>query len=164
MGEAIQSSRCFGGFCSKAWHPAASPAPIAIPSAATTPITRFFMRLASYGALRPPAKNPTSLADPDPRALLTRPSGGPEPHRPLGQAKVAELADAQDSGSCGVTPVRVQLPPFAPTSYASGRDAERGRPLAAPSVERDQLVTSAAATSTSTALPPHGSPPALAPP
>ncbi len=29
------------------------------------------------------------------------------------RAKVAELADAQDSGSCGVTPVGVRLPPFA---------------------------------------------------
>ena len=28
-------------------------------------------------------------------------------------AKVAELADALDSGSSGVTPVRVQVPPFA---------------------------------------------------
>ena len=27
---------------------------------------------------------------------------------------MAELADAQDSGSCGLTPVRVRLPPFAP--------------------------------------------------
>jgi hypothetical protein len=29
-------------------------------------------------------------------------------------AKVAELVDAQDSGSCGVTPVGVRLPSFAP--------------------------------------------------
>ena len=29
------------------------------------------------------------------------------------RAKVAELADALDSGSSGVTPVRVQVPPFA---------------------------------------------------
>ena len=32
---------------------------------------------------------------------------------PERHAKVAELADAQDSGSCGVTPVGVQVPPFA---------------------------------------------------
>ena len=32
-------------------------------------------------------------------------------------AKVAELADAQDSGSCGVTPVGVQVPPFALHPY-----------------------------------------------
>lgn len=30
-------------------------------------------------------------------------------------AKVAELVDAQDSGSCGVTPVGVRFPPFAPS-------------------------------------------------
>ena len=29
-------------------------------------------------------------------------------------AKVAELVDAQDSGSCGVIPVGVRLPSFAP--------------------------------------------------
>jgi hypothetical protein len=28
---------------------------------------------------------------------------------------VAELVDAQDSGSCGVTPVGVRFPPFAPS-------------------------------------------------
>jgi hypothetical protein len=32
----------------------------------------------------------------------------------LRYAKVAELVDAQDSGSCGVTPVGVRLPSFAP--------------------------------------------------
>ncbi len=36
------------------------------------------------------------------------------------RAKVAELADAQDSGSCGVTPVGVQVPPFA---FRQGRNA-----------------------------------------
>ena len=30
---------------------------------------------------------------------------------------MAELVDAQDSGSCGVTPVGVRLPSFAPTNY-----------------------------------------------
>ena len=36
----------------------------------------------------------------------------------VGVAKVAELVDAQDSGSCGRKPVGVRLPPFAPTLYA----------------------------------------------
>ena len=42
-------------------------------------------------------------------------------------AKVAELADAQDSGSCGVKPVGVQVPPFA-LSFAlrrGGGESER---------------------------------------
>ena len=30
---------------------------------------------------------------------------------------MAELVDAQDSGSCGVTPVGVRLPSFAPVNY-----------------------------------------------
>src|SRR4029078_5872446 len=35
------------------------------------------------------------------------------------RAKVAELADAQDSGSCDREVVGVQVPPFAPTSFRS---------------------------------------------
>ena len=42
------------------------------------------------------------------------------------RAKVAELADAQDSGSCGVTPVGVQVPPFA---GVRGFSTRRGKPL-----------------------------------
>ena len=36
------------------------------------------------------------------------------PRRSCDHAKVAELVDAQDSGSCGLTPVGVRVPPFAP--------------------------------------------------
>lgn len=48
-------------------------------------------------------------AHPHPRACQGLPYGLPLKTR----ANVAELADAPDSGSGGVTPVRVQLPPFA---------------------------------------------------
>src|SRR5262249_15611861 len=41
----------------------------------------------------------------------------------LPRAKVAELADAQDSGSCGVKPVGGQVPPFA--LAAGGRSQAR---------------------------------------
>lgn len=57
------------------------------------------------------------VAEPESGSLS--PFSGNANHLP--HAKVAELADAQDSGSCGVTPVGVQLPPFAlPHSCAQG--------------------------------------------
>ena len=58
-----------------------------------------------------------SLADSDPSEVVPVADLGTSLGDAWGRrAKVAELADAQDSGSCGVTPVRVRLPPFAPTS------------------------------------------------
>ncbi len=60
---------------------------------------------------RPRRRNGNAPLSPTPLAI-------PTPHRYSWRfrntkAKVAELADAQDSGSCGVTPVGVQVPPFA---------------------------------------------------
>src|SRR5205807_2854147 len=48
------------------------------------------------------------------------------------RAGVAELADAQDLGSCGVTPVEVQVlspaPKFAPQILPRASEARRGAP------------------------------------
>ena len=45
---------------------------------------------------------------------VPRPSQARRPGRDFGYAKLAELADALDSGSSGVTLVGVQVPRFAP--------------------------------------------------
>jgi hypothetical protein len=43
------------------------------------------------------------------------------------RAEVAELADAQDLGSCGRKAVGVQLPPSAPDFYLSAYRSSRGQ-------------------------------------
>ncbi len=54
-------------------------------------------------------------------------------------AKVAELADAQDSGSCGGNPVEVQVLSFAPRLLAKLR-ARRGLVLRAIDREKKEFV------------------------